>query len=56
MTAFWLLMVASDRKSDRRRMREFPGKRAVSAAAKSAQALKLSTVNLLWWGATIVKR
>ena len=39
---------APDRKSARRRIREFPGKRAVSAGAKSTQALKRVTVNLLW--------
>ena len=42
---------ALGRESARRQIREFSGKRDVSARAKSTQALKGATVNLLWWGA-----
>jgi hypothetical protein len=39
---------APDRKSARRRIREFSGKRAFRAEAKSTQALNRTPVKLLW--------
>jgi hypothetical protein len=47
---------APDRKSSRRRVGEFSGKRAVRAAAESTQVLKRAIVNMLWAHAPIVER